>query len=117
MTPTPELRDELREMIGDERRASVAEEDLLFTDEQLDRLLAGAANIYAAAAEGCTRKAAKLMQQIGALESYSTGDESYKRVDLQTAVNACLDMAKTYAARAGINPGALMLKLQTPEVF
>ncbi|MFY9495934.1 MAG: hypothetical protein WAP29_02305, partial [Halanaerobiales bacterium] len=82
MTPTAELREELRELLDEVIPAGGADSDTRFTDAQLDRILAKTRNIYAAAAEGWTRKAAMVQREIGQIKSYSVGQEKYDMADL-----------------------------------
>jgi len=81
MTPTTELREELRELLDEVVPEGGTESDTRFTDAQLDKLLTVANNIYSVAAEGWVRKAAMLQRELGQIEQYSVGDESYKVVN------------------------------------
>lgn len=119
MTPKTELREELRELLDEVIPEGGAESDTRFTDTQIDRLLSRANDIYAAAADGWTRKAAMLQRELGQVEEYAVGQERYKTVNLTTAINAALNMAKTYRdmAAAASSVGSLVLKFQPPEVL
>ena len=117
MTSTAELREELRELLDEVIPEGGTESDTRFTDAQLDRILSKARNIYAAAAEGWTRKAAMLQRELGQIEQYSVGSENYKIVNLTTAINAALNMAKTYREMAASGMGSVILKFKPPEVL
>ena len=117
MTPTAELREELRELLDEVVPEGGTESDTRFTDAQLDRLLGKSRNIYAAAAEGWTRKAAMLQRELGKIEQYGVGSENYKIVNLTTAINAALSMAKAYREMAGSSMGSVILKFKPPEVL
>lgn len=117
MKLTAELRQELRELLDEVIPEGGKDSDTRFSDEQLDRILTKARNIYAAAAEGWTRKAAMLQRELGQIEQYSVGSENYKIVNLTTAINAALNMAKTYQEMAGSTMGSLILRVKPPEVL
>ncbi|MFF2887013.1 hypothetical protein [Paenibacillus sp. NPDC057967] len=121
MTPTDDLREELRELLDEEIPENGTDQDTAFTDVRLDRLLNEAINLYEAAAEGWRRKAAKIQKRLGDISSYQTGAEQYQRVNLTTALNAALKMAETFNGLA-LKPspnaaGSFMLGVKRPEVF
>lgn len=121
MTPTDELREELRELLDEEIPQGGTEQDTAFTNARLDRLLQSASNLYAAAAEGWRRKAAKIQKRLGDIQSYQTGAEQYDRINLNTALNAALKMAQTFDDMANTPPesakGSFMLNVKRPEVL
>ncbi|MBU5441214.1 hypothetical protein [Paenibacillus sp. MSJ-34] len=121
MTPTSDLREELRELLDEEIPLGGTEADTAFTDAQLNRMLNQAPNIYAAAAEGWRRKAAKIQKRLGDIVSYQTGAEQYERVDLSKALAASLKMAETFDGMAdktgSSSTGSFMFQVKRPEVF
>ena len=119
MIPSVELREELRELIDEVIPETGYESDTRFTDERIDRLLSNTNNIYAAAADGWTRKAAMLQRELGQIEEYTVGQERYKTINLTTAINAALNMARTYRNMAAdaSSAGSMMLKIKPPEVL
>ena len=117
MTPTIELRNELRELLNEVIPDGGTESDTRFTDAQLDRILAKTRNIYAAAAEGWTRKAAMVQREIGQIKSYSVGQEKYDMADLTSLLEYALKMAETYSRMAASSMGSVILKLKPPEVL
>lgn len=117
MTPTAELREELRELLDEVIPEGGTEGDTRFTDAQLDKLLSKARNIYAAAAEGWTRKAAMLQRELGQIESYAVGQERYDMRKLKDMLDYALKMAETYSRMAASSMGSLVLKFTPPEVL
>lgn len=117
MTPTAELREELRELLDEVIPEGGTESDTRFTDAQLDRILAQTRNIYAAAAEGWTRKAAMAQREIGQIKSYSVGQEKYDMADLTSLLEYALKMAETYSHMAASRMGSVILKFKPPEVI
>ncbi|ADQ06504.1 conserved hypothetical protein [Caldicellulosiruptor hydrothermalis 108] len=117
MTPTPELIQELRELLDEVIPQGGTESDTRFSNEQLERLIYRANNIYAAAAEGWTRKAAMLQRELGQIESYSVGQERYDMRKLQDALNYALKMAEVYSNMSKSSMGSIVLRIQPPEVL
>ena len=121
MTPTDELREELRELLDEEIPEGGTDKDTAFTNARLDRLLQSASNLYAAAAEGWRRKAARIQKRLGDIASYQTGAEQYERVDLSKALAAALKMAETFddmASKPSANEtGTFLLNVKRPEVL
>lgn len=117
MTPTAELREELRELLDEVIPEGGTESDTRFTDAQLDRILAKTRNIYAAAAEGWTRKAAMFQREMGQIKSYSVGQERYDMADLTSLLEYALKMAETYSRMAASRMGSMILKFKPPEVI
>jgi len=117
MTPTEELRLELRELLDEVIPEGGMESDTRFTDAQLDKLLTKANNIYAAAAEGWTRKAAMLQRELGQVESYSIGQEQYDMRKLKDMLDYALKMAETYSRMAASSMGSTILRFTPPEVL
>ena len=118
MTPTLDLREELRELLDEEIPLGGTEADTGFTDAQIKRLLEAAISIYAAAAEGWRRKAGKIQKQLGHYSSYQAGTEKYEYVNLTTAMSAALNMVKIYDDMAA-RPfqGSYMFSVKPPEVL
>lgn len=118
MIPTDELRLELREMLDEVIPEGGKDSDTAFSDKRIDSLLAAAPNIYSAAAEGWRRKAAMIQKRLGDITSYQNGDERYEYVNLTTALNAALNMAKTYDEMASRQTaGSFLLRVRPPEVL
>ena len=117
MTPTAELREELRELLDEVIPEGGTESDTRFTDAQLDRILAKTRNIYAAAAEGWTRKAAMFQREIGQIKSYSVGQEKYDMADLTSLLEYALKMAETYSRMAASSMGSMVFRFTPPEVL
>jgi hypothetical protein len=116
MTPTAELRARLRKLLNEQIPVGGTEGDTRFTDSDLDALLTESQNLYGAASAGWTMKAGMLSQELGQIEQYSIGAESYKVVNLQTAINGALAMAKQYADMARTT-GGVVLRITPPEVL
>jgi len=117
MAPTAEAREELRELLDEVIPEGGSESDTRFTDAQLDRLLGKSRNIYAAAAEGWTRKAAMFQREMGQIKSYSVGQERYDMADLTSLLEYALKMAETYSRMAASSMGSMILKFKPPEVL
>ena len=117
MIPTAELREELRELLDEVVPEGGTESDTRFTDEQLDRLLKRANNIYAAAAEGWTRKAAMFQRELGQVQRYSVGQEQYDLAKAKDMLEYALAMAETYSRMAASGIGSIVLKFKPPEVL
>lgn len=117
MAPTAEAREELRELLDEVIPEGGSESDTRFTDAQLDRLLGKSRNIYAAAAEGWTRKAAMFQREMGQIKSYSVGQERYDMADLTSLLEYALKMAETYSRMAASRMGSVILKFKPPEVL
>ena len=117
MTPTAELREELRELLDEVIPEGGTESDTRFTNAQLDRILAKARNIYAAAADGWTRKAAMIQRELGQIQSYSVGQERYDMAKASELLEYALKMAETYSRMAASRMGSVILKFKPPEVL
>ena len=117
MTPAAELREELRELLDEVIPEAGTESDTRFTNEQLDRLLSKANNIYAAAAEGWTRKAAMFQRELGQVQSYMVGQERYDLAKASELLEYALKMAETYGRMAASSMGSMILKFKPPEVL
>jgi hypothetical protein len=115
VTPTNELREELRELIDEVVPFDGVDSDTRFTDAQLNRVLARAKNINAAAADGWTRKAAMLQRELNGLQGYSVGQEKYDFVRLKDALEYAFKMVEFY--RQGSGPGSLILGVTPPAVL
>lgn len=117
MTPTDELRQELRELLDEVIPEGGTESDTRFTNAQIDRLLERASNIYAAAAVGWTLKAAMFQRELGKIESYSIGQEKYDLRKLKDMLEYALKMAEIYNHMAASSMGSMILRFQPPEVL
>ena len=117
MTPAAELREELRELLDEVIPEGGTEGDTRFTDEQLDRLLKRVNNIYAAAAEGWTRKAAMFQREMGQVQSYSVGQERYDLAKAKDLLEYALEMAETYSRMAASSMGSMVFRFTPPEVL
>ena len=117
MTPTAELREELRELLDEVIPEGETENDTRFTDAQLDRLLSKNRNIYAAAAEGWTRKAAMCQRELGQIQSYAVGQERYDLANVKDMLEYALMMAETFRQMAARSMGSTILRFKPPEVL
>lgn len=99
LTPTPELRGQLRRLLDERIPGGGAAEDTRFGEDDLNMLLEDATHLFAAVAEGWRLKASWAMSERGGLESLSAGDEKYTFVSLEAYRAHCLDMAQQFAAR------------------
>ena len=117
MAPTAEAREELRELLDEVIPEGGTENDTRFTDAQLDRLLGKSRNIYAAAAEGWTRKAAMFQRELGQVQSYMVGQERYDMAKVKDLLEYALKMAETYRQMASSSIGSVILKFKPPEVL
>lgn len=119
MTPSPDALQELRELLDEEIPSGGTEANTAFTDARLVQILASSANIYAAAAEGWRRKAAKLQKKLGDISAYSVGQEKYEYTSLSNALAAALKLASTFDEQAqdkkGI--GGMMLGVTQPKIL
>ena len=114
MAPTAEAREELRELLDEVIPEGGTENDTRFTDAQLDRLLGKSRNIYAAAAEGWTRKAAMFQRELGQVQSYMVGQERYDMAKVKDLLEYALKMAETYRQMASSSIGSVILKFKPP---
>jgi len=119
LTPTDELRTDLRELLDEEIPEGGSDSDTRFTAVQVDSMLTGAHNVYAAAAVGWTRKAAKLQRELGRKKSYSIGQEKYDYETLKDNLGYALTMAQTYQGMAGPAPTSvsMLFDVAKPEVM
>lgn len=115
MTPTEDLRTELRELIAEVIPAGGTDADTRFTSTQIDRLLTRAANINVAAAHGWTLKANMLMGENGGLQGYSVGQEKYTFTSLDDALEFCQNRAAYYSKLAGA--GSMIVRVRPPRVY
>lgn len=120
MTPTDELRQELRELLDEVIPAGGTESDTRFTAIQVDKLLTAADNVYLAAAVGWRMKAGMLQRELGRIEESQAGDERQKRVNLTTALNYCTNMADMYQAmgeKESPGAGSRLMSFEPPDVL
>lgn len=116
MTPTDELREELRELLDEVIPSGGTESDTRFTDAQIDKLLTRVRDINEAAAAGWKLKAAWAMSERGGLEESSAGDEKHKFVSLEKYRDHCLAMAEMYAELAP-GSGSRLFSIEEPDVL
>lgn len=120
MTPTDELRTELRGLIDEAIPDGGTADDTRFTQDQIDRLLAKNENVYFAAADGWTRKTGMIQREHGPFDEMGAGDEQYRRVNLSTAVNYAKEMASMYRERgeeASPHAGSRVFAYDPPDVL
>jgi hypothetical protein len=115
MTPTDDLREELRELIAEVIPAGGTDADTRFMTTQIDRLLTRAANINAAAAQGWTLKANMLMGENDGLQGYSVGQEKYTFTELDDALEFCQNRAAHYSKLAGA--GSMIIAVTPPSII
>jgi len=115
VTPTDELREELREMIAEVIPPGGTEASTRFTTAQIDRILTRAANINVAAAQGWTMKANMLMGEHDGLQGYSVGQEKYTFTSLDDALEFCQNRATYYSKLAGV--GSMVVRVRPPRVY
>ena len=115
MTPTNELREELREMLAETIPPGGIDSDTLFTEEQINSLLVKSVNVYMAASKGWERKADLLLAKNNGLESYSIGMEKYTFTSLEAALKFCQSRAEYYSKLAGA--GSRVIKVRPPRVL
>lgn len=116
MTPTVELRTTLRRALDEAIPTNGTADSTRFSDAEIDELLAEAASLPAAAAEGWTRKAARAMSERGGLEENQAGDQKLKFVSIGEYRDHCLAMARLYADRVA-GAGSRALELDPPDVL
>lgn len=117
MQPTDELVKELRELLDEVIPEGGIEGDTRFADLQLGRMLSKANNIYAAAAEGWTRKAAMYQRELGQIQSYSVGQERYDLTNVKDMLEYALMMVETFSQMAARSMGSTILRFKPPEVL
>ncbi|MGE5552833.1 MAG: hypothetical protein ACM3XZ_02780 [Betaproteobacteria bacterium] len=117
MMPTAELRIRLRKLLAEVIPVNGTDADTRFTEAELGELLTEADSLYHAASKGWTIKAGLLQAELGQIEQYSVGQETYKVVNLQTAIRSALDMAERYGQLAANSTGSLILGVAPPEVL
>lgn len=116
MTPTDELRTELRELLDEEIPSGGTDSDTRFTNEQIDKLLQNADYIEEAAAAGWKRKALRAMSERGGLQESQAGDERHKFIDLEKYRDHCLAMAKMFSDMVP-GHGSRLLAFDAPDVL
>lgn len=115
MVPTEDLRKRLRKLLNEVVGAGQTDGDTNFLDSEIDELLTEADSLQGAASAGWMLKAGMLEGQI---ESYTTGQESYKLTSLKDRIAHAKDMAKHYRDNDPVKPQglSLFLNVQRPEV-
>jgi len=116
MTPTDELRTELRELLDEVIPEGGTESDTRFLNTQIDALLTAASDINEAAASGWTRKALWAMSERGGLQESQAGNEKLKFVDLEKYRDHCLAMAKMFRDQVPAK-GSRLLAFDPPDVL
>jgi len=107
MIPTPELVEQLRNLAGEK-------EEGRFTDAELEDIIKASDNIYAAASYVWTLKAARIQEELGNIQSYSIGAESYTYRSLTDMLELCLKMADLYSQMGDM--GARIVQVNPPDV-
>lgn len=103
MTPSANLRVQLRALTDEVIPAGGSELDTRFTDAELDQILLAASTIESAAAEVWRRKAARAFSERGGIERSSAGDERVEFVSIEKYRDHCLKMAAMFEpVRIGI---------------
>ena len=115
MTPSQELRDQLRELIDERIPPGGTDADTRFSDAELDRILQAASTLNQAAAEGWRRKAARALSERGGLVSAGAGDERFEFVSPKEFREHCLQMADYYASLDA--PGTTLMEIDTRPVM
>lgn len=116
MTPTPELREQLRRLIDEVIPQGGADTDTRFTDDELDEILTAASVIEEAAAEAWMRKAARAMSERGGLEASEVGDERLRFVSIKDYRDHCLAMAEYYRSKVP-GRGSLIFGFEPPDIL
>lgn len=96
MTPTSELRAQLRVLADESIPAGGSDADTRFTDAELDQILTAASSVESAAAEAWRRKAARAFSERGGIERSSVGDERTEFASLAAYRDHCLRMAAMF---------------------
>lgn len=100
LTPTHELREELRRLVDERVLPGMLPSDTRFSDTEVDRLLSGATHIDGAAAEGWRLKASRAMSERDGLQEANSGDTKFKFVTIEAYRDHCLAMAAMHNDRA-----------------
>jgi len=108
MISSPDMVAKLRKLLDEPDNTRFADEELVEILEQSDSL-------YGAAALGWTLKATKIQRELGQIDSYSVGAESYKYRSLSELLEFCLKMADVYSNMAGM--GSKVVRFIPPEVI
>lgn len=114
MTPSQELRDQLRELIDERIPPGGTDADTRFSDPELDRILEASATLNQAAAEAWRRKAARAYSERGGLLRAGAGDERFEFVSPKEFRDHCLQMADYFASRDA--PGTTLMALDTRPI-
>ena len=103
------------------RRYLDESDDSKFTDDDLTEILNDYPSFNKAVSVGWTLKAGKIQKELGMIDEYSTGNESYKYTNLTTAINAALSMSKQYESlyqqEQSDTSSSIMLRFSTPDVI
>jgi hypothetical protein len=116
MTPSDELRTQLRRLIDEGIPPGKTEADTRFTDAELDEILTASSFIEEAAAEGWTRKASRAFSERGGLEESQAGDERFKFFSLEKYRDHCLQMAGHFWSKVP-SGGSRLFAFQPPDVL
>jgi hypothetical protein len=114
VTPTPALRDDLRELLDEQIPAGGADSDTLFPDAELDAVLRAVDYLELAAAELWSRKAGRVMRDD--LSEIAVGAERYRAVDPVKRAEHARTMAEMYAQRAPAG-GSSLVSVEPPDVL
>jgi hypothetical protein len=117
MEPTVSIKKRLRKMINDMIPSGGTDNDVTFSDAELDDILRESENVYYAAYECWTIKAGMLQ---GDIESYSAGNEKYDLTSLKDKFEHALRMAQKYKEQADEMENtqtSVFLKFKSPDVI
>lgn len=116
MTPTADLRTELRELLDEIIPSGGTESDTRFTTARIDSMLTAAASIYEAAADGWTLKAARAFSERGGLEQTTAGNETLKFASLTDYYNYCKEMSATFESMVPGSGGSRLFEFDPPTI-
>lgn len=116
MTPTEDLRTELRELLDEVIPEGGSDSNTRFSNTQIEALLTAASDINEAAANGWIKKAVRAMSERGGLQETQAGDEKHKFIDLEKYRDHCLAMAKMFKDLLA-GKGSRILAFDPPDVL
>lgn len=115
MTPTAELRTELRELIDEIIPAGGTDANTRFTDQQIDIILTAANSVNEAAAAGWERKALRAMSERGGLQESQAGNERLKFVTIESYRDHCWQMVAYFRGKLP-STGSRLLGYEAPTI-
>ena len=120
MVITVQIKEVLRKYLHEKIPPDGTELDTNFTDTELNELLQNADNVYAAAAQGWRFKATLSPVEVGQIQKYSIGQETYEKTSASDYVDYCLQMAKMYdemADKANNMNSSRILNIRRPQIL